>query len=350
MVDGCFIGTDARGDSSFPANNANGITTQVFCRVGGPSPADRNVVSGNAGDGIVAVAGIDMRGALIENNYVGTNSAGTAAISNMGVGVHASGTGNAINADVISGNDGGGIQIVTGPASVAADDLIGTDAYGINPVPSGTAGVIVDAYEGAVSTSVIAFNRGPGVLISVGERFVPISQNSIFGNAGPGIQVNSVPGSFTQSSPVLTYAASGIGGTFIAGTLGSAPSYIFTVEFFSNPAADPSGYGQGQTYLGNATVHTDSSGNATFSFHSDKLVPPGQFVSATATVSPVFFGFREPTSEFSADVKVGLLGDINGDGTVDASDLAILRANFGHPGTPAQGDLDGNGTIDSMDL
>ncbi len=41
-------------------------------------------------------------------------------------------------------------------------------------------------------------------------------------------------------------------------------------------------------------------------------------------------------------------GDLNRDGAVDASDLAILLAAWGVPGSPA--DLDGDGTVDAADL
>ncbi|MHC4562606.1 MAG: SdrD B-like domain-containing protein [Planctomycetota bacterium] len=43
-------------------------------------------------------------------------------------------------------------------------------------------------------------------------------------------------------------------------------------------------------------------------------------------------------------------GDANLDGYVDATDLAIFKANFGGPGTWAQGNLNGDGYIDATDL
>jgi hypothetical protein len=53
-------------------------------------------------------------------------------------------------------------------------------------------------------------------------------------------------------------------------------------EFFANPACDPSGCGEGQTFLGQATVTTDASGNAIF---GATLPAPsvGQVVTAAAT-------------------------------------------------------------------
>ena len=43
-------------------------------------------------------------------------------------------------------------------------------------------------------------------------------------------------------------------------------SQTFTIEFFSNKAADPSSCNQGQTYVGSTTVTTGNSGSANFRF------------------------------------------------------------------------------------
>jgi len=182
---------------------------------------------------------------------------------------------------------------------------------------------------------------------------------------GDGVTPNTLGGPRNSANhlvnyPVLTYGASGTGGTLVSGTLNDVPSIGSSIEvqseFFLNPKADPSGYGQGQTYLGYLLVPVDADGNASFTFTLNYAVPVGQFISATATqvglpspgqnFAPLLFG----TSEFSADVKVGLMGDVNGDGRVDFKDLVILARNYGKPGTPDQGDVDGNGKIDFDDL
>ncbi len=45
-----------------------------------------------------------------------------------------------------------------------------------------------------------------------------------------------------------------------------------------------------------------------------------------------------------------LPGDINGDGEVNVTDLSLMLANYGKPGTPAQGDISGDGQVDITDL
>lgn len=50
-------------------------------------------------------------------------------------------------------------------------------------------------------------------------------------------------------------------------------------------------------------------------------------------------------------LAAGLVGDINGDGSVDLLDLDILGSNFSaSPATYSQGDLNGDGTVDLLDL
>ena len=69
------------------------------------------------------------------------------------------------------------------------------------------------------------------------------------------------------------------GTTSIACTLSGNPNTTYRVEFFSDPNEDPSGYGQGQTFLEFANVMTDSDGVASFTENLATAVPVGQFIS-----------------------------------------------------------------------
>ena len=82
------------------------------------------------------------------------------------------------------------------------------------------------------------------------------------------------------------------------GKLNSTASRPFFIDFYRNLAADPSGYGQGQYYLGTVSVTTDDSGNASFAFTNHTGNFTGQQISATATSA------NGDTSEFAADVPV----------------------------------------------
>ena len=138
-----------------------------------------------------------------------------------------------------------------------------------------------------------------------------LSANAIAGNGGLGIDlqgpsdpVNGVtpnddgdgdsgPDSL-QNFPVIT----SIAGSTINGSLNSIASTTFKIEFFASPTADPSGFGEGQTFLGSTNATTGSNGNATFAFTSPTSIV-GKSVTATATLLDAMNNPVE-TSEFSA--------------------------------------------------
>lgn len=48
--------------------------------------------------------------------------------------------------------------------------------------------------------------------------------------------------------------------------------------------------------------------------------------------------------------SAGLVGDLNGDGTVNVTDLSVLASHYGQTATAAQGDLNGDGRVTIIDL
>jgi hypothetical protein len=102
-----------------------------------------------------------------------------------------------------------------------------------------------------------------------------------------------------QNYPVLTSATTYNAQTTIQGTLNSTPNDAFNLQFFSSPAADPSGFGEGKTYVGQTNVVANATGNAAFSFTTNAPISGGQVVTATATHS-----VTNDTSEFSEAVEV----------------------------------------------
>ena len=99
----------------------------------------------------------------------------------------------------------------------------------------------------------------------------------------------------TQNYPILTSANASGGNLTLAGTLNSAANTAFTVDFYISPACDASGNGEGQTYLGSATVTTNAACTASLSASVPLVGGIGtRAITATAT---------DPagnTSEFSA--------------------------------------------------
>ena len=98
-----------------------------------------------------------------------------------------------------------------------------------------------------------------------------IRRNSIYSNCQLGIDLapagttlndplDADAGANTgQNFPVLTSTENQSGGTLVQGTLNSTPNTTFILEFFDNVIPDPSGYGEGETFIGDLTVTSDAS-------------------------------------------------------------------------------------------
>ena len=310
-ITGNYVGTNPAGTGKL--GNGTGIRFEGSASgitVGGTAAGAGNLVSGNKDFGI-EFQGDGSGGNAVVGNSIGTDAAGTAALANgVGVRIGPDASGNTIGGptvperNLISGNSGAGVEIVSSSSEVVAGNYIGTDATGAAPLPNG-AGVVVSGDvntgvsldgsiggTGAGSGNVIAFNKGVGVTVDGdGASGTAILANSLFSNGGVGISLlNGANGGATE--PAITSVSTGGGSTTIEGTLSSSPSTQFRIEVFSSPSCDASGAGEGQQFLGFTDVTTDSGGNAAFST-SVAALPSGQAVTATAT------GPSIGTSQFS---------------------------------------------------
>src|SRR5262249_45969525 len=72
--------------------------------------------------------------------------------------------------------------------------------------------------------------------------------------------------------------------TLIQGT--HMPNAGLQLELFTNPIADPSGYGEGQTLLVSTNIGTDGAGH--FTIHWPTPLAPGLFLTATANGNTEF--------------------------------------------------------------
>ncbi len=317
VIEGNYIGTDVTGTQPL-GNNANGI--DMFANasgntIGGTASGAGNVIASNNGHGVEIFGGGSPNNTIV-GNFIGTDSAGTVAMGNNGWGIDTGSSGTVILDNVISDNNAGGVHPQATGIIIQGND-IGTDVTGTQPL--GNLGPGIDAASsdveigglGAGQGNVIAFNGSsgqPGVIVENGSTGVSILSNSIFSNGGLGIDLgndgvtlNHPGGSSSgpnndQNFPVLSNAVTFGGSTVVSGTLNSAASSTFTIQFFDNPTADPSGYGEGKTLIGTTTVTTDSSGNASFSPSFSTVVSAGDAISATATDS------SGDTSEFAQDI------------------------------------------------
>jgi CSLREA domain-containing protein len=132
-----------------------------------------NLVSGNAGNGII-VATPAAANNVLENNRVGTNAAGGAALGNGLVGVVLSGAGNTIvRENLISSNGGQGIFSHTGGANNKfLDNLIGTDANGGADLGNALSGIEASTASTTSSGNVVSGNGGDGIRLTAGNGHV----------------------------------------------------------------------------------------------------------------------------------------------------------------------------------
>lgn len=272
-----------------------------------------------------------VNGGAVVGNFLGTDTTGTVALGNGSAGLSLSGTRNiliggttALAANVISANGGNGIAILgsgAGPlGNIVTGNKIGTDLTGARSLPNNQNAIFLSSSGNQVGgiapaqANIVAFNGGAGVRVGTfnfetGITSNTIRGNSIFGNAGLGIDLGNVGVNFNHfgpsngpnqllNFPVLNSAYPSTAGTQIEGSYDGLPNSTLSLDFYSNQSPDPSGYGQGQTYLGSTVVTTDSAGHSSFTASLPVAITAGISLSATATDA------AGNTSEFARDITV----------------------------------------------
>ena len=316
-IEGCYIGTDPTGMIARANVTAGSVdfgairltpggtfTDPQNLTVGGVFPSSRNVISGNDDVGIYSRA----HTSFIYGNYIGVNAAGTSSLpndewgilldewaDNSTIGGSDSGAGN-----VVSGN-AGGIYIASDNNTVYGN-LVGPNAPGTSGIGNVNDGVVVAlAVTGNViggspagSGNTIAYNGGDGIQAGSFVGATLLRRNLIYENIGLGIDIDNpgpspTPASY-QDVPVIT-VVDPLSNT-VAGTFTGPASTLMRIELFMSDDCDPSGYGEGQTFLGSFLV---SSGFGVGNFNLTPSVPiiGGKFITATA------WSNAEGTSEFS---------------------------------------------------
>jgi CSLREA domain-containing protein len=212
VIAGNFIGTDAAGVYAAPtiAGSGNGVELSqgaAHNRIGGSTPAARNVISGNPKNGVATFNG-GTNNNIIAGNLIGLAPDGVRRLHNLSHGVdinnHSSnnivGGSTAAERNVVSGNDAEGIEVSHGQATAGNQVLgnyIGTDASGAIATAdtrNGWHGVHVeDGPTGTLVAGNIIGNNGlGGVSIDGFETgFYPVG-NQITNNR-IGVALNGTP-------------------------------------------------------------------------------------------------------------------------------------------------------------
>jgi titin len=255
LVQGNLIGLSAAGTNALPNGSGVSISGASSNTIGGSVAAARNVISGNAFNGIFLTGGAS--GNLIQGNLIGLSAAGTNALPNCFNGISISGAssntiGGSIAAarNVISGNTNGvGILLVTDTLNTICGNYIGTDVTGKKAVPNTLAGVHVLGCSNVIggmtggSGNVISGNGQQGIFLdgTNGNVTGNVIQGNLIGldatgtnslgnaNAGIGISRaanNQIGGTTAAARNVISAngnSVSGLGGVFFAyaGTAGN---------------------------------------------------------------------------------------------------------------------------------
>ncbi len=301
-------------------------------------------------------------GNTITANVIGTNVAGTQALGN-GRGIVLNSRGNLVGGtatadrNLISGNTGYGLTLGgTGglPSSNRVQgNFIGTNVQGTGDLGNGGGGILINSSDNLVggattaTGNIIAFNGGSGVQVGefnfqTGIVNNAILTNSIFSNVGLGIDLGSqgvttgISGfgpNNLQPFPTITSAFPSSGGTRVEGRFQGVAGTPVTVQFFGNTVADPSGFGQGRTFLGSTVVTTDASGSASIAITLPTALAPGQFVTATATDpsgnTSEFSSARPVTATASADLSVSGFANPDPVQSGEVVEFIVTLSNFG---------------------
>lgn len=223
FISGNFIGVDWTGSVDRGMTGHGIYVTGNNAQIGGPTSANRNVISGNGGDG-VRVDGAD--GTVVIGNYIGLTRAGTSPLSNSGDGVGV--TGSASNTRIggstsgqrnfISGNTANGVHILSAAGTDILGNWIGLGTDG-SVIGNGDDGIAVTSSSSNITIggsgvgegNVIAGNTNDGVRITgssdVGVRgnYVGTDSTGLIarGNGNHGINVDLNPGVVTVSDNVI---------------------------------------------------------------------------------------------------------------------------------------------------
>ncbi len=305
--------------------------------VGGDAGVLRdNLVGFATGRGLVLSAGSD--GWVIERNEFRLNGIGNAAFDGIEVG---DGSGGAVVREnlIVNSNACGVDLLQSWGGNTLVNNTIQENGIG-SAADTDKHGVRVGGTANVLDRNLIAGNNGAGVLVAAGSGADTITRNSVYSNGASTGQIGidllssaddpnlgtapfvtpndpgdaDAGGNGLLNFPVLVWAALGSGQLTLAGFARPGSS----IEVFL-AAADPSGFGEGQTYLFTAVEGSSEDEDATAGTYASPVngldqgtdttsrfrfvvpAPPGvstgSLLTATATLGSA-------TSEFSGNVAV----------------------------------------------
>lgn len=198
LVQGNYIGVNASANTAL-GNGFAGVSIFGGAQsnlIGGTAASARNIISGNANQGIT-ISDPGTNANTLQGNYIGTNAVGTSAIANAyeGVAVYGGAQSNVIGGttpgtgNVLSGNSASGVGFFD---SVTTNNFVQGNSIGLNA--AGTA-AIPNAYSGV--ECYLASNNTIG-------GTTPGARNYISGNSDRGVLIDgaNATGNFVQGNTI----------------------------------------------------------------------------------------------------------------------------------------------------
>jgi hypothetical protein len=291
IVKGNMVGLNVDGSAALPNYAGVVVFNSTNHIIGGTTPAERNVLSGNTTGSFIAGVGGTTSGVTFSGNYVGTNTSGQVVGglgNNLGVFV----IGDALN-NMIGGTAAGAGNLIAGNTGTG---IVDATFLGSSPV-----------FNSFIQNSI--YDNGFGIDLCADSAFnfacdtrVGVTPN----DAGDVDLLENVLMNF----PVISSVTSTNGQATITYDLDindAEPSATgYRVDFYASDNADATGNGQGQTYLGSDTVSGDVTGQqVTLTLPTG--VDGSKHISALTTMTDNSTDGFGHTSEFSADVQATLI-------------------------------------------
>jgi Astacin (Peptidase family M12A)/Right handed beta helix region len=313
LVQGNFIGTDSTGASAVP-NGFLGLSLYSGAAgntIGGTTVAARNLISGNASEGL-RIQGVGATGNLVQGNYIGTDAGGASPLPNGWTGL-----------TIFSGATS---NIIGGTVAAARNVISGNSAYGVVVADAGTSGNLIQGnYIGPGVDGMSAVPNNDGILFSGGATNNLLggtsagAANFVSGNAYRGISIsdpgtsgNFIRGNFIGTDHTGTNALgnfdnvelqAGATGNLIGGVGAGAGNVIA----FAN--------GTGVILYDAATTNNSIRGNAIFNNHYLGIDLNGDGVTANHTgflIGPNDFqNFPVITNAFGSGAGTIVEGTLN---------------------------------------
>lgn len=187
VVQGNLIGTDATGTRALGnVNNGVGVS-ESFNLIGGLFPSDRNIISGNSGEGIGFATWPVTTGVVVIGNYIGTDITGTKFVQGAQVGID-------LNFGCVH-NFIGGVTAGEGNVIISSSlgiKLEGSERFNVvtgNRVQIGAAGArplspswgiqVIDSTYNYLQANQISGANSTGLMLYSGANFNVVRSNNV---------------------------------------------------------------------------------------------------------------------------------------------------------------------------